>query len=167
MRAVSFVLGRDWTVRTCTGDALSLLGVACSVLEGNALPPFLRDGLEPVLAQAFLGTVVPSTRAKIELPAGEPRLVSLTAAPAVASDPDGTCDRILVVVDERHRVELVVRDQTTERELIASLESERQALLDREAHLAAIYENAPLILMFVDEERRVQQMNGYGGRFAD
>ncbi|PKN45355.1 MAG: hypothetical protein CVU63_09000, partial [Deltaproteobacteria bacterium HGW-Deltaproteobacteria-20] len=119
-----------------------------------------------LLTQTFHGSILSSTRATIAHPAGEPRLVSLTAAPAAAPDAEGTCDRILVVVDDRDPVEQVFHDPTTERELIASLESERQVLLDREAHLAAIYENAPLILMLVDEERQVQQMNGYGARFA-
>ncbi|MEW5911476.1 MAG: PAS domain S-box protein [Thermodesulfobacteriota bacterium] len=41
-----------------------------------------------------------------------------------------------------------------------------QARQEREAELAAIYENAPLILMLVNKERRVLRINGYGQEFA-
>jgi signal transduction histidine kinase len=41
-----------------------------------------------------------------------------------------------------------------------------QALRDREQELAAIYENAPLIILLVDAERRVLKANKEAGRFA-
>ena len=105
MRAVSFVLGRDWTVRTCTGDAPTFLGLSCADLEGNSLPLFLRRELEPVLAEAFRGAVVPNTLARIDLPTGESLQFSVTAAPAAAPDAGGSCERIFVVVEDRLHLE--------------------------------------------------------------
>ncbi len=42
----------------------------------------------------------------------------------------------------------------------------RQVIQEREEELRAIYDHAPLIMMLVDEERRVRKMNEYGQRFA-
>jgi PAS domain S-box-containing protein len=36
-----------------------------------------------------------------------------------------------------------------------------------EDELAAIYKNAPIIMMLVDKERRIRKINGYGAKFAD
>ncbi|MBN2002967.1 MAG: PAS domain S-box protein [Anaerolineae bacterium] len=41
-----------------------------------------------------------------------------------------------------------------------------KALADRQALLTAIYRNAPLVMMVVDSERRVQQINGFATQFA-
>jgi len=41
------------------------------------------------------------------------------------------------------------------------------ALLERDEELSAIYENAPLILILVDEERRVHKINDRGAAFAN
>ena len=47
-----------------------------------------------------------------------------------------------------------------------ALRAERDAVMDREQELAAIYENAPLIMLLVDGERRVQKANRQAEVFA-
>ncbi|MHB8859048.1 MAG: MEDS domain-containing protein [Thermoleophilia bacterium] len=42
----------------------------------------------------------------------------------------------------------------------------RQAILEREEELSAIYDNAPLIMMLVDSERRVRKVNRFAESFA-
>ena len=49
----------------------------------------------------------------------------------------------------------------------AALRAERDAVKDREEELAAIYENAPLIMLLVDGERRVQKANRQAEVFAE
>ncbi len=54
---------------------------------------------------------------------------------------------------------------TTFVDITERVEAER-ALAEQEALLAAIYRNAPLVLMVVDGERRVRQVNGFATQFA-
>ncbi len=49
---------------------------------------------------------------------------------------------------------------------ITKRKKSESALQEQEALLAAIYRNAPLVLMVVDSERRVQQVNGFAAQFA-
>ena len=48
----------------------------------------------------------------------------------------------------------------------AELQASHEALRERESELAAIYENAPLIMMVVDGQRRVHKANGLTARLA-
>ncbi|RJX29303.1 MAG: PAS domain S-box protein [Desulfarculus sp.] len=53
--------------------------------------------------------------------------------------------------------------------VIQDISEHKQAERDRqerEAELAAIYENAPMIMMLVDSDRRVLRINGFGQKFA-
>ena len=56
---------------------------------------------------------------------------------------------------------LSIAADITQRRQVEQAKAEQQALLE------AIYRNAPLIMMVVDEERRVQQINGFATQFAD
>jgi PAS domain S-box-containing protein len=56
-------------------------------------------------------------------------------------------------------VQMVCRDITERKRAEA-------ALRDREEELAAIYDNAPLIMMLLDEERRVRKLNRFAAQFA-
>jgi PAS domain S-box-containing protein len=49
---------------------------------------------------------------------------------------------------------------------ITAIEQAEQALREREAEQAAIYENAPLIMLLVDADRRVRRVNGFAQKFA-
>lgn len=62
-------------------------------------------------------------------------------------------------------LQLEAANRALERELAARQERER-ALADQQALLTAIYRNAPLVMMVVDRERRVQQINGFAAQLA-
>jgi PAS domain S-box-containing protein len=49
---------------------------------------------------------------------------------------------------------------------ITELKQAETTLKEQEEELAAIYENAPLLLMLVDRDRKVRKINGYGASFA-
>ncbi len=58
------------------------------------------------------------------------------------------------------RTHCVLKDITEQKEA-------EKIIMQHQAELSAIYENAPLIMMLVDSERKVQKINGYGTAFAE
>ena len=71
--------------------------------------------------------------------------------------------RVLPILDKDNHVEMFmewVRD-ITERKQREELLKEKKELLE------AIYRNAPLIMMVVNAERRIQQINGFAEQFAN
>ncbi len=58
------------------------------------------------------------------------------------------------------RAILSVASDITERKRLEEHRREQQALL------TAIYRNAPILMLVVDDERRVQQVNGFASQFS-
>ncbi len=52
-------------------------------------------------------------------------------------------------------------------EVITERKQREQLLTEQKELLAAIYRNAPLVMMVVNSDRRIQQVNGFAAQFAD
>ncbi len=71
-----------------------------------------------------------------------------------------------VLKDKPEKLPLAVRRALEEAKVKADYQKAEKELREQEEMLSAIYRNAPLIIMVVNAERRVQQINGFATKFA-
>ncbi len=146
---------------TKEGDILNLnfaaarmLGKDRGKLVNNRFPVFLSKGTRPVFNQ-FLEEIVSCK---------EKQTCEVIIETKDNSKPEGHSLPIYVMIDG-----IVDKNDELCHLTVVDISKRKQAekdLKEKQALLIAIYRNAPLVLMVVDSDRRIQQVNSFASQFA-